>query len=171
MQQSALLSVAPWFVTVLISNSAGWVADWLSNSGRLSMTATRKTLQAAGSVGPALCLLALAAAHEAAAAPGGAPALEMGQAAALMMGVISLGGFQSAGFASNHQDISSRYAAVLFGVTNALSSLAGTCSVYATGVILDSTHSWALVFQLVAGCYLAGAVAFVALASAEPQFE
>jgi hypothetical protein len=60
---------------------------------------------------------------------------------------------------------------VLFGITNALSSLMGTCSVYATGLILESTHSWSLVFQLVAGFYLAGAVAFLAWASAEQQFE
>lgn len=69
------------------------------------------------------------------------------------------------------QDISSRYAAVLFGITNALSSLMGTCSVYATGLILESTESWSLVFQLVAGFYLLGAVGFLAWASAEQQFE
>jgi hypothetical protein len=69
------------------------------------------------------------------------------------------------------QDISSRYAAVLFGITNALSSLMGTCSVYATGLILESTESWSLVFQLVAAFYLVGAVGFLAWASAEQQFE
>lgn len=69
------------------------------------------------------------------------------------------------------QDISSRYAAVLFGITNALSSLMGTCSVYATGLILESTESWSLVFQLVAAFYLLGAVGFLAWASAEQQFE
>lgn len=69
------------------------------------------------------------------------------------------------------QDISSRYAAVLFGITNALSSLMGTCSVYATGLILESTGSWSLVFELVAAFYLVGAVGFLAWASAEQQFE
>jgi nitrate/nitrite transporter NarK len=69
------------------------------------------------------------------------------------------------------QDISSRYAAVLFGITNALSSLMGTFSVYATGLILEATGSWQLVFELVAVFYLAGAAAFVAWASAEQQFE
>lgn len=69
------------------------------------------------------------------------------------------------------QDISSRYAAVLFGITNALSSLMGTCSVYATGLILEASGSWQLVFELVAVFYLAGAAAFVAWASAEQQFE
>jgi len=47
----------------------------------------------------------------------------------------------------------------------------GTFSVYATGLILESTHSWSLVFQLVALFYFAGAAAFLAWASAEQQFE
>ncbi|KAF8071161.1 PHT4 [Scenedesmus sp. PABB004] len=164
-QQSALLSVLPWFVTVLVSNSSGWVADWLANSGRLSMTNTRKLMQTAGAVGPALCLLYLALAHE---DPG---ELQMGEAVGLMTATLSLGGLQSAGFASNHQDLASRYAAVLFGITNALSSLMGTLSVYATGLVLDASGSWELVFEGVAVCYLLGAVGYAALASAEPQFE
>jgi ACS family sodium-dependent inorganic phosphate cotransporter len=164
-QQSALLSVLPWFVTVIMSSSSGWIADYLANSGTLNMTQTRKLMQIIGSVGPAFCLLYLAAHHN---DPG---ELELGKAVALLTGTLAIGGFQSAGFASNHQDISSKYAAVLFGITNALSSLMGTCSVYATGVILDATESWALVFGLVAGFYLLGAVFYVAWGSAEQQFE
>lgn len=164
-QQSALLSVLPWFVTVLVSNAAGWAADTLANSSTLTMTQTRKLLQAVGSLGPAMCLLYLANSHE---APG---QLEVWEAMLLLTATLSLGGFQSAGFASNHQDISSKYAAVLFGITNALSSLMGTFSVYATGLILDSTDSWALVFELVAGFYLVGAVGYLSWASAEQQFD
>jgi hypothetical protein len=47
----------------------------------------------------------------------------------------------------------------------------GTFSVYATGLILDASHSWSLVFELVAAFYLVGAAAFVTMASAEQQFE
>ena len=60
---------------------------------------------------------------------------------------------------------------MLFGITNALSSLMGTCSVYATGLILEATDSWTAVFQGVAVFYLLGAAAFVSWASAEQQFE
>jgi hypothetical protein len=137
------------FVTVLASNSSGWIADGLSNSGTLTMTQTRKLLQAIGSIGPgeawvlcctqchawkhtaclsssthkrhpcppltvcrlpcsaapcvsalactAICLLYLANAHS---QPG---SLGMGEAVALLTATLSIGGFQSAGFASNHQ--------------------------------------------------------------------
>ena len=37
---------------MLVSNSSGWLADWLANSGTLTMTQTRKLLQVVGSVGP-----------------------------------------------------------------------------------------------------------------------
>jgi hypothetical protein len=90
-QQSALLSVLPWFVTILVSNSSGWIADGLANSGRLSMTNTRKLLQTIGSVGPALALLYLATAHN---NPG---ELEMGEAVGALTATLALGGFQSAG--------------------------------------------------------------------------
>eukprot|EP00879_Flechtneria_rotunda_P005881 GHRR01006187.1.p2 GENE.GHRR01006187.1~~GHRR01006187.1.p2 ORF type:complete len:161 (-),score=47.95 GHRR01006187.1:987-1469(-) len=160
-----MLSVLPWFVTVLVSNSSGWAADGLTNSKLMSLTHTRKVLQTLGSVGPALCLLYLASAQAS------SKELDMGDALALLTATLSLGGFQSAGFASNHQDISNRYAAILFGITNALSSLMGTFSVYATGVILEETGSWSLVFELVAAFYLVGAAFFIALASAEQQFD
>jgi hypothetical protein len=90
-QQSALLSVLPWFVTILVSNSSGWIADGLANSGRLSMTNTRKLLQTIGSVGPALALLYLATAHNS------PKELEMGEAVGALTATLALGGFQSAG--------------------------------------------------------------------------
>ncbi len=101
-QQAALFSVLPWFVTVIVSNSAAWLADWLANSGTLSMTHTRKLMQGIGSLGPALCLLRLAMLTD---APG---ELDLGEAVLLLTGTLALGGFQSAGFASNHQDISGK---------------------------------------------------------------
>lgn len=90
-QQSALLSVLPWFVTVLVSNASGWAADTLANTGTLTMTQTRKLLQTVGSVGPAFCLLYLANSHD-------SPVeLEVWQAVLLLTATLSLGGFQSAG--------------------------------------------------------------------------
>jgi hypothetical protein len=89
-----------------------------------------------------------------------------------MIGSVALGGFQSAGFASNHQDIAGdRYAPVLFGVTNALSSLVGSASVYATGVLLDAGNSWSAVWTLVAGMYVFGTAGYLLLGSGERQFE
>ena len=69
------------------------------------------------------------------------------------------------------QDIAGRkYTALLFGLTNATSSLMGSASVYATGALLDAGYSWSAVFQLVVLAYVLGFFAFVTLASGERQY-
>ena len=163
MATSATLSLLPWLATVVVSSSSGWLADWIVNTGRMDTTTMRKCMQTAGAVGPALCLLALAAGLR-----GG---ISLEAALALVTGGVALGGFQSAGFASNHQDIAGRYASLLFGITNALSSLVGSASVAATGLLLDAGYDWGVVWEIVAVAYLLGAAGFVALASGERQFD
>jgi ACS family sodium-dependent inorganic phosphate cotransporter len=163
--QSAALSVLPWLCTVAVSSSSGVLADYLVNSGRLDVTRTRKLLQVTGGILPAVCFFALADAHD-------ADSLSLGAALALLTGGVALGGFQSAGFAANHQDIASaRWAPLLFGVTNALSSLVGSASVYATGGLLDAGYGWGAVYTGLACTYLAGAVGYAALGSGERQFD
>ncbi|KXZ47469.1 hypothetical protein GPECTOR_35g907 [Gonium pectorale] len=211
-RSSSFLSVLPWVAMAIGTNLSGWIADYLINRKLLSTTATRKLLQLAGSVGPAVCLLYLA--WGAAAAGGGVgPGVTAGGAAALHHGrvlaqaeagspplgsrlaqqaaqlqqqpdapgirsavvllVLTMAflGLQAGGFASTHQDIATRLASVLFGTTNAAASLAGSGFVYLVGVILDRTQSWALVFQLIAGCCLASAALFAKLGTSDPQFE
>lgn len=56
-------------------------------------------------------------------------------AVALLSGALALGGFQAAGLGSNHQDIAPRYSGILFGITNASSSIAGCAGIMATGAV------------------------------------
>jgi predicted MFS family arabinose efflux permease len=69
------------------------------------------------------------------------------------------------------QDLTTRYTGILFGITNSASSLAGTASTFATGLVLDATHSWALVFETVALVYVASAAVYASWASASNQFD
>lgn len=110
------------------------------------------------------------AAAAAAAAAAGADG-QLRSAVVLLVMTLAFLGLQAGGFASTHQDISTRMASVLFGTTNAVASLAGSVFVLAVGVILDTTQSWALVFQMIAGCCLASAALFLAWGSSEPQFD
>ncbi|KAG2483329.1 hypothetical protein HYH03_017777 [Edaphochlamys debaryana] len=223
---SSFLSVLPWVAMAIGTNLSGWIADFCINRKVLSVTATRKTLQVVGSVGPAVCLLYLAwsapgsmpaavqssvvsavtppppvaaeagAALNAAAVTVAADAARrrtlvemvlsstgMGHTAAaqdsaqlqfavaLLVTMMALLGLQAGGFASTHQDISTRMASVLFGTTNAGASLAGSMFVYLTGLILDYTQSWALVFQLIAACCLTASGVFVVYGTSDPQFD
>jgi nitrate/nitrite transporter NarK len=62
-------------------------------------------------------------------------------------------------------------AGILFGVTNAASSLSGTFSTYATGQVLDATHSWSMIFQIVAIVYAASSLVYTVWASTDRQFD
>ena len=55
-------------------------------------------------------------------------------AVTLLSATLALGGFQAAGLGSNHQDIAPRYSGILFGITNATSSIAGCAGIMGTGV-------------------------------------
>ncbi len=53
--------------------------------------------------------------------------------AGLLTGTLAIGGFQAAGYGSNHQDLSPKYSGILFGLSNASASSAGAIAVFITG--------------------------------------
>jgi len=162
-KESSFLSILPWAAMALGTNVSGWVADALVNRKVMSVTKTRKTLQLVGSVGPGLCLLYLAAVPQKG---------SLFDAVTLLTLAMGLLGCQAGGFASNHQDICTRYAPLLFGITNACSSLAGAGGVYTVGAILDyTTGRWSLVLVLVAAVNFVAAAVYCLFATSEPLFD
>ena len=67
------------------------------------------------------------------------------------------------------QDLSAKFAGIIFGLTNGLSSIVEAFSIYGTGLILDSRHSWPLVFEIVAGINVLGGLFYIFFASSKPQ--
>lgn len=61
----------------------------------------------------------------------------MVQSVALLSATLALGGCQSAGLGSNHQDIAPRWAGILFGITNACASIIGIGGIIGTGAHLS----------------------------------
>jgi ACS family sodium-dependent inorganic phosphate cotransporter len=161
---SSAYSVLPFVVTVAATNAAGWIADGLVNNKVLDKTSTRKLMQAIASLGPAICLVKLAADQ------GQGSVGSVNDAVALVTAWVSLCGFSAAGYGSNHQDISKQYSGILYGLSNGLASVAASVSIYATGQVLHYTHDWSLVFEVAAGLYAAGALAYLTWASCEEQF-
>lgn len=121
---SAAYSVLPFVVTVLATNAGGWIADGLVNNGMLGKTATRKLMQGIASLGPAACLLKLAADQGGLGGGGGGGGVA--DAVALVTAWCSLCGFSAAGYGSNHQDISRQYSGILYGLSNGLASVAAS---------------------------------------------
>eukprot|EP00775_Hariotina_reticulata_P004108 gene4108-4354_t len=77
----------------------------------------------------------------------------------------------AAGYASNHGDIATRYAGLLYGITNAGSSFAGSVAVYAVGVVLDWTRDWGVVFGAVAWCNVLSFIVYLSFATSTQLFE
>lgn len=161
---SSAYTIIPFLVTAMATNASGWIADGLINNGVMCRSSTRKLMQGVASVGPAVCLMKLAA-------DGGSQHLDVNDAVLAITAWLALCGFSAAGYGSNHADISKKWAGVIFGLSNGLASIAGSASIYATGRVLNATHDWGLIFEGAAACYLLGAGVYMVWASSEEQFD
>jgi ACS family sodium-dependent inorganic phosphate cotransporter len=153
-----LFSMVPALFQFLFLNVAGIVADKLIASGR-DITRIRKTMQTIGFGGSALMLMFVGYVQD----------------VTLAIAMMSLGGvigsFASAGFAVNHLDIAPRQAGVVMGLSNTAATIPGIVGVTVSGWILQATGSWALVFQVAAGVYIAGLLFYLAFASSRKIFD
>jgi len=78
------------------------------------------------------------------------------------------------GHSVNHMDIGLRHAGTLKGITNTAGTILGILGIVGvsvTGLILQYTGSWALVFQVTAGVSLFGMVFYLLFASGGKQFD
>lgn len=151
-------SLLPWLVMFVLTNVGAQLADGLLARGR-SVEFVRKLMQSIGFLGSAAALLAIGQAHS------------VGLAIGLMCVALGLGSFALSGFASNHLDIAPRYAGALMGLSNTAGTMPGVIGVTVTGYILDATGSWALVFGIAAGLYVAGTIVWLLFAKGEELFD
>ncbi len=151
-------TMIPFLAQFLALNLAGWVTDRLLHLG-LSVTAVRKLMQTVGFAGPAVFLVLI----------GGVTSAPT--AIFYMSCATSLGAFAMGGFGVNHLDIGPRYAGVLMGLSNTAGTVPGIVGVTVSGLILDLTGSWGLVFGVAAGVYGLGLAVWLAFATGERVFE
>jgi len=128
-----------------MGNIVGVFADRLIAKG-WTVTRVRRFMQAIGSAGPALVLVALASVKDA------------NTAVILLTVSMALSAFSFAGFASNHLDIAPRHAGIIFGISNTAGTLPGIIGVALTGLMVDTTGSYASAFYLTAGMYALGLI-------------
>ena len=153
-----LISMLPHITSFLCLNVAGNIADRMVKSG-MNVTFVRKLMQTIAFGGLSICLFLIAEVESAYAA----------------IGILCLGKVFSAagigGHSVNHMDIGPRHAGTLMGITNTAGTIPGIVGVYVSGMILEATGSWALVFQVTAGVTLFGMVFYLLFASGEKQFD
>jgi len=153
-----VVAMLPHVASLLFYNVWGNVADRMISAGH-SVTFVRKLMQSIAAGGLAICLIAID--------------FTTGLWAAMTLLIVAkiLGAAAIGGYAVNHMDIGPRHAGTLMGISNTAGTLPGIIGVYVTGLILELTGSWALVFQVTAGVALVGMVIYLLLASGEKQFD
>jgi MFS family permease len=68
-------------------------------------------------------------------------------------------------------DIAPKHAGTLMGITNTAGTLPGIIGVFVSGLILQWTGSWILVFQLAAAINVFGLVFYLLFARTEKEFD
>ncbi len=129
---------------------AGLLADKLLQRG-WPVKRVRRVLQTIGMLGPAACMLVAASPLT-----DGDP----GAASAWVTVGLGLNALTLAGVSVSHLDIAPKNAGVVFAAGNTCATLAGLLAVPLTGVVLEATDSWPLVFGITAAHYVVGAALF-----------
>jgi ACS family sodium-dependent inorganic phosphate cotransporter len=153
-----IFTMIPSLFAFVALNGGGWIADRMIRSG-MDVTRVRKILQTIGFGGSAI-ILAL---------------VGYVQSIPLAIAMMSLGnifgGATAGGFGVNHLDIAPRGAGVIMGLSNTAATVPGIVGVYVSGLILDATGSWALVFQTAAGVFVFGLLFYLTFASSKKLFD
>ncbi|MAR28096.1 MAG: MFS transporter [Gammaproteobacteria bacterium] len=152
------IAMLPHITSFLCLNVAGNIADRMIVSG-MGVTKVRKIMQTIAFGGLAICLFLVTTVDTVWAAIG---ILCLGK----LFGAAGIGGFNV-----NHMDVAPRHAGTLMGITNTAGTIPGIVGVAVTGLILEYTGSWDLVFQVTAGVTLFGMVFYLLFASGEKEFD
>ena len=153
-----ILAMLPHIASFLFINIGGYFADYLTNRG-INLIRVRKLCNSIAFGGSGICLCIV-------------PELESvaGIIAIMCLGNI-FGGFSAGGFIVNHADIGPNHTGRLMGITNMVAALPGLIGGVLTGIILDVTNSWDIVFYVVAGITFFGGIFYLIFASTDKQFD
>ncbi len=152
------LAMLPHIASFLFLNIGGYFADYLTNKG-IRLLTVRKLSNSIAFGGSGICLCIV-------------PELESvaGIIAIMCLGNV-FGGFSAGGFIVNHADIGPNHTGRLMGITNMIAALPGLIGGVLTGIILDVTNSWDIVFYVVAGITFFGGIFYLIFASTDKQFD
>jgi len=152
------LTMIPHLGSFLFLNIAGSIADRWIQSG-MPILRVRRIMQSIGFGGIALSLSVVGYVESVALAIG------------IMAAGSCLGAFVTGGFSVNHMDIAPKYAGTLMGITNTAGTIPGIIGVFISGLILEMTGSWVIVFQVASGVTIFGLVFFLLFSRAEKLFD
>ncbi|PZC72560.1 hypothetical protein B5X24_HaOG210936 [Helicoverpa armigera] len=160
-KHNGLLSSLPYLGKYLCALASSVLADWLRRSGKLSTTAARKLFTGFAVGLPGLLMIAQAYL-------GGDRVWSI----AIFTSALTINGAVTAGYLGNGLDIAPNFSGTIFGMANTLSSFGGWLSTFMVGELTKENNTpeqWKIVFYILAGTYITGALCFVTFGSGEQQ--
>ena len=148
----------PHLVSFAAGNLGGYFADNLTKRG-IKLITIRRLCNTIGFGGSAICLCLVPEFNTTFAVIG------------IMCVGNAFGGFIAGGFIVNHADIGPKYTGRLMGITNTFAAIPGLVGGILTGIILDVTNSWDMVFYVTAGVTAFGGLFYLLFASTDKQFD
>lgn len=161
MKENGMLSSLPYLGKYIFAVATSSMADYLLRSKKLSVTAIRKMFTTFAEVSPGLLMIVQAY-----------RGCDRVTSVAIFTTALTVNGAVTAGYLGNGLDIAPNFSGTIFGLANTLSSLGGFISSYMVGTITykNQTYAqWSIIFWILAGTYLVGALTFAIFGSGELQ--
>ncbi|CAF4928649.1 unnamed protein product [Pieris macdunnoughi] len=160
-KHNGLLSSLPYLGKYLCALASSVLADSLRRSGSLSTTTARKLFTALAVGLPGILMIAQAFFGH-----------DRIWSIAIFTLALTINGAVTAGYLGNGLDIAPNFSGTIFGIANTLSSIGGWLSTFMVGELTkhENTYSqWQIVFFILSGTYIFGALVFTFLGSGELQ--
>ena len=147
----------PSIVSVISLIAGGYIADMLIKRG-VKTIIVRKTANSFGFYGAAFCLYLISFQES------------IFNIVVLLCLINLSSGIGAGGFGVNHADLGPKYTGSLVGISGGLGMIAAILSPIVAGLILESTNSWDLIFNICCGTLAFGGTFYLFFASSDKQF-
>ena len=153
-----ILIIIPSIISVLALNAGGFLADKMIRNG-IKVVKVRKIVNSIGFFGSAFCLFLI-------------PLFESISIIIILICITNLfTGAAAGGFGVNHADIGPNSTGTLVGVASTFGMIAGILGNAVSGLVLEITNSWTLIFYIAASLIVMGGLIYLLYASDQKQFE
>ncbi|XP_052126714.1 sialin [Frankliniella occidentalis] len=160
-KENGMASSLPYLGKYLMALGTGVIADYLKSRNKISTTAIRKifTTFAVGIPGLLMAVQIFVGSDRVA-------------SVAIFTLALTFNGAVTAGYLGNGLDIAPNFSGTIFGIANMLSSLGGFLSTLMVGSLTyqnDSYGQWQIIFGILSGAYIFGAIIYLVLGTGELQ--
>ena len=153
-----ILIILPSIISVLALNAGGFLADKMIRNG-MKVIKVRKIVNSIGFFGSAFCLFLI-------------PLFESISIIIILICITNLfTGAAAGGFGVNHADIGPNSTGTLVGVASTFGMIAGILGNAVSGLVLEITNSWTLIFYIAASLIVMGGLIYLLYASDQKQFD